>query len=116
MPVGLVVLEVPNPDSVLEKHFARALPPIVLKPAFVLEPGAFVQPDKSLINFLFALGNLSESILCAKAIKHAIEELALVPDFSLGVREFAITVHEVVLPLATIRLTVWKGIQAITLS
>jgi hypothetical protein len=93
MSVGLVVLEVSNPDPVLEKHFARALPLIVLKSAFVFEPGAFVQPDKSLINFLLALRNLTEGILCAKAIKHAIEKLALVPDFSLGVREFTITMH-----------------------
>lgn len=43
-------------------------------------------------------------------MEHAVLELTLVADLAVGVREFAVAVHEVVFPLAAVGLAVGQGI------
>lgn len=110
MPIGLVIPEIPNPNPILKESFSGSFSLITLIPALILKPWTFIHPHKGLVNFILALGDLREGVLGAEAMEHAVLELTLVADLAVGVREFAVAVHEVVFPLAAVGLAVGQGV------
>lgn len=104
--VGLPILEIPFPASILEIYLSCTLTFISHIITLIFNPVSFVDTDVFLIDFFLSLRNLRLSVLGSIAMKEALLEFSLIPQSLIFEVKLAPAFHFACMPVADVELPI----------